>query len=593
MFLIQRQWISIFFALQILSLLQEVNAQTNQKNQTRDGIIKQQQRIKEKEVSKRIDQQQNAPHIHSDEKKLLSGEKFPKEKYCQKINQFDIKLAPETKQDQHILQQFSFLQDIVNNYNHRCVGEKGVTFIAYQLMTALINKGYSTSRIMIPHQDIATHHFVFHLVPGTIGQINFNDVKEPTHWKYAFPFRQGDILNIRDIEQGIEQIKRLNNQDIDIQIVPGDQLGESHIIFISEHAKKNYTFDVSTDNYGEKETGRYLVNSHFSYENLFNRYDNLSLSTSRNVDFWQKQHDLKSYNLNFSMPFGYWTLGLSAFTERTQQNIKGNVTDIKLTNTNYDAGAFVQYLFYRNQVQKDTLEMRASQHLSNARYHIRIHDSDASTEEETDSFTPERKMTRSIILSWQHTHYFKAIQWDLALYHQISQGKNIVLDSPSGKQATFTIQSVDSSIKAPFELNGLYVTFLSTFHGQYASKNLTGDQHIRIGSQYTIRGFDSDNSFHDGALLRAERGMYLRNTLYIPIGKTSHMFYTGVDVGKVFIRQDDELKKQGEHLVGAAIGLQGSYRHADYNVYMGIPISYPEEFGSKRPSLSFSLSYTY
>lgn len=592
MFLVQQRFIAFLFAVLILLLWQHTHAQTTLKSAS-DTSIKLQQRLKEKEVSQRIEEQHNAPHIQLNKKRpSLSGTTFPEESPCLTITHLELQLAPQVKQDKNTLAQFSFLNSVLNQYTQRCIGLKGVEFIVHQLMLALLNQGYTTSKIVIPKQDLTRHRLVFHLIPGTIGKVHFKNKNESSHWSYAFPIQTGDILNIRDIEQGIEQIKRLSHQDIDIQIVPGDQLGESDLILNALHADKNYIFNLGINNSGEKETGRYLINGQFSYENLFNRYDLLSISASSNANFWEKQYRFNALGLDFSVPHGYWTSGLSLYAQQNKKHSEGNITDLTITNTSHDISLFTQYLLYRNQTQKDTIEVQLGQHRAHSHYHIKSYDEEEKIEDD-DSFSTKQKNTISLTLSLQHTYYFGDAQWDWAIYHQISKGKNVVLDAPLGQRSGFTVQSIDSNINIPFQIKQQRFIFLSTFHAQYAAKDLSGDQHISLGSQYTVRGFEMNNEFDDGELLSAERGMYLRNTLYMPIGQTSHTLYTGLDIGRVFIRNDDELKHRGEYLAGAAIGIQGEYHHIDYNIYMGIPLHGPKTFGSKRPSLMFSLSYTH
>lgn len=44
--------------------------------------------------------------------------------------------------------------------------------------------------------------------------------KKNVKWQSAFPFKKGDILNNRNIEQGLEQMLRIQSQDVQIKLVP-------------------------------------------------------------------------------------------------------------------------------------------------------------------------------------------------------------------------------------------------------------------------------------------------------------------------------------------------------------------------------------
>src|SRR5205085_918335 len=85
-------------------------------------------------------------------------------------------------------------------------------------------------------------------------------------WRTAFPSRAGDVLNLRDLEQGVEQMKRAAFQDVDLQIVPGMQPGESDVI-INVKREKPWRVTLSVDDAGAKSTGRLQSAATFSLDN--------------------------------------------------------------------------------------------------------------------------------------------------------------------------------------------------------------------------------------------------------------------------------------------------------------------------------------
>ena len=43
-------------------------------------------------------------------------------------------------------------------------------------------------------------------------------------WKNAFPIKEGNILNIRRLEQGLEQMKCVSSSDISMKLLPADNI---------------------------------------------------------------------------------------------------------------------------------------------------------------------------------------------------------------------------------------------------------------------------------------------------------------------------------------------------------------------------------
>ncbi len=43
-------------------------------------------------------------------------------------------------------------------------------------------------------------------------------------WKNAFPIKEGNILNIRHLEQGLEQMKRVSSLGVSMKLLPADNI---------------------------------------------------------------------------------------------------------------------------------------------------------------------------------------------------------------------------------------------------------------------------------------------------------------------------------------------------------------------------------
>ncbi len=56
------------------------------------------------------------------------------------------------------------------------------------------------------------------------GAVSAAPVLDYTGGKNAFPIKKGDILNIRRLEQGIEQMKRVSSSDVSMKLLPADNI---------------------------------------------------------------------------------------------------------------------------------------------------------------------------------------------------------------------------------------------------------------------------------------------------------------------------------------------------------------------------------
>lgn len=59
---------------------------------------------------------------------------------------------------------------------------------------------------------------------GRLHKIIYSKNSAVIPWKNAFPIKEGDILNIRRLEQGLEQMKRVSSSDVSMKLLPVDNI---------------------------------------------------------------------------------------------------------------------------------------------------------------------------------------------------------------------------------------------------------------------------------------------------------------------------------------------------------------------------------
>ncbi|MGY5957562.1 hypothetical protein ACUY4S_002971 [Kosakonia sp. AX9b] len=134
---------------------------------------------------------------------------LPEEALCYPIDKMII-------EDQFI--RLTKISNTVKFFMGKCLGVKGLEKISQVLQDALIMAGYVTSRVLIPSQDLSSKRLIMRIVPGRVGDIIIENANIS---KNSLPFSTGDILNLRHIEQGLENIQRTPYTQVKIDIVPG------------------------------------------------------------------------------------------------------------------------------------------------------------------------------------------------------------------------------------------------------------------------------------------------------------------------------------------------------------------------------------
>ncbi len=461
---------------------------------------------------------------------------------------------------------FAFAREWLDHYSGQCVGKEGIDVLSKGLQQAILARGYVTTRVLLQPQDLATGTLTFALVPGVVRSISFADPSLWGTWKTTFPARGGDLLNVRDLDQGIEQMKRVPNQDVSMEIRPTDVPGESDVV-LTVNRTKPWTFIASVDNSGTEATGKWQGNVSLGLNNPLGLNDILSLGANQDLSFGNKALGSHGFNGSYSIPWGYWTATLSGNTNTYYQNIAGvNQTFVSSGNSQTAALRLARVI---TRSQNDVLGGYVQ--LSKRFGESFIDDTDIPTQGRNNTF---------LELGVTDRHYFGAAQFDGTLaYRQGIGGLGATADLyPDGPTYRFHMAVLDANLSVPFAVGSQRFAYVGTIHGQFTNDTLFYIDDLTIGSRYTVRGFDGNT------MLAGEKGFYWRNELQWPVFQTGQTLYAGIDYGRVFGPGTEYLA--GTQLAGAVIGIRGGVPTklvgVSYDLFVGTPIYKPSGFPTAR-----------
>jgi hemolysin activation/secretion protein len=577
----------VFNVALILSLngaIAPVNAQTIQ-----TPASEEQRRRSQAEAQERQRQLQ-APNV--DLRTALPAEKvdsslaLPAESSCFAIRQLILEvprqLAPGTRlagASTLLFDPFRFAQDYLDRYTGACIGTRGLHLIVQRLNDRILARGYSTTRLGIPEQNLADGVLRLTLVPGVIRAIRFADPGLYGTWRNAFPASAGDLLNLRNLEQGLEQMKRIPSQDVDMQIVPGDIPGESDVV-ISLQRDKPWKLFANIDDSGAKGTGQWQSGLTFVMDNPLGLSDMLNIGVSTDADRRGDRRGTNGSNFYYAVPVGYWNFAVSAGSYDYHQRVATNVEDFVSSGKSHNLDVDIAYLFQRNRFQKNSLQFKIGKRWGSA----------YANDEELDG---QKRNTTSAQLAWIHKHYIGAAQLDITLANRWGVSWLNGQGDPNPRPETdetfrYSLQSIDATLIAPFQIAAQPLTYIGTLRGQTSRSRLYLNDQFSIGNRYTVRGFDGELT------LAAERGFFIRNELDIPLAQSGQSAYVGIDFGKVYGPSVTELV--GDKLAGAAVGLRGGWGgwgDMRYDIFTSWPLYKPEKLRTATPAVGISLTYQY
>ncbi|HWW08433.1 ShlB/FhaC/HecB family hemolysin secretion/activation protein [Collimonas sp.] len=508
---------------------------------------------------------------------------LPAEPLCFAINRFVLDLPSQLSPASRLAgasdlphDPFRFAQDYLNQYTGACIGKDGLNLIVKRLSALILSQGYSTTRVGIGEQDLASGTLKLTLVPGVIRAIRFSDPALYGTWKNAFPTGSDQLLNLRNLEQGLEQMKRLPSQDVDMQIVPTDAPGASDVV-IDVKRGKPWKLSGTLDDSGAKGTGKLQAGINLAIENPLGLNDLFNIGLSTDADRKAGQRGTSGNNIYYAIPAGYWNLAVSGGSYDYHQKIAGNNQTFVSSGKSRNLEFKVAQLFQRDEAQKNSWQFKVGKRWSKAF----VDDAEIVANQRNTTFAE---------LAWVHKHYFGAAQLDLTLANRWGvswfngQGDRATrsTDDPTFR---YTLQSIDATLAVPFKIIDQPLTYIGTLRGQTTRSRLHLTDQFSIGGRYTVRGFDGELT------LTAERGFFTRHELAMSLAQSGQSAYIGLDYGQVYGPSVQDLI--GNKLAGAAVGVRGDFFGMTYDVFSSWSLYKPQGFRTAAPAVGFNLTYQY
>jgi hemolysin activation/secretion protein len=505
-------------------------------------------------------QRESAPDVRLQMTESIS-ESLPIETPCFKLNA--VEFTGERLED------FPWLENVAAAYIGQCVGQQGINAILRGIGAEFLRRGYITTRVGLPAQDLNTGVLTLTVVPGIIRDIRYAIDSGRSNRYTAFPTGSGEILNLRDIEQGLEQIKRVPSQDVEMEIVPGELPGESDIV-LNTTATKPFRVGISLDDAGSRDTGKLQAAATLFLDSPLMLNDLLSINVNQDAE---DKTDLGSRgdSVSYSVPFGNWEFGVGSNNYRYHQTIRGVNQSFVSRGRSEGGDLSVKRLLMRDQLSK-----------LHARLRVATRDS-RSFIDDTEILVQRRQVT-SAELSFLYKRYIGSAQIDTAVTHRqgvpwFDAQEDFAIDSDD-PTLRYKLQSIDGNLILPFTLADRPFTYNTELRGQITDDVLFGADYFSIGNRYTVRGFDGEEA------LAAERGWVWRNELGTPIGFGLEL-YTGFDMGRVSGPGAELLA--GRTLSGGVLGLRGSLGQLQYETFAGWALQKPDDFKTSRPAAGFQL----
>ncbi|WP_131107538.1 ShlB/FhaC/HecB family hemolysin secretion/activation protein [Pseudomonas sp. Sample_10] len=386
---------------------------------------------------------------------------------------------------------------LLKPYIGQCLGVAQLNELLKVITDRYIEKGLVTSRAYLPQQDLSGGHLKVLVVEGRLESLKSapeSGVSE-RELAMAFPGKTGALVNLREIEQLVDQLNRLPSNQAKMELAPGKNVGGSDVL-VTNTAQKPWRVGLSRSNDGQRSTGEQQWGTTFDWDSPLGLADQLMLRGGHDA-MTDHQHTSNNALLNYNLPWGWWNFSYTYSQSEYRSQIAANGYNFKQTGDSQNHQLRAERVIHRDAVSKTSLNAG----LSYLRTNNFIEDS-------------KLKLSSNRISEMQYgiNHGRRVgsafVNLDLGLQQGIgafdAQGNGH--PGPGQPNARYRKYTATTTYLQPFKLWGESFSFTSLMTGQRSEDILFSPQRTSLGGLSSIRGYKDQS-------LSGDSGGYWRNDL--------------------------------------------------------------------------------
>ena len=388
-------------------------------------------------------------------------------------------------------------QRLLKPYINQCLGVPQLNQLLKVITDYYLEKGLVTSRAYLPQQDLSSGHLIVLVVEGRLEGLKGaeNSKLSDRELAMAFPGKTGELVNLREIEQMVDQLNRLPSNQATMELTPGQNIGGSEVL-VKNTPQKPWRVGLSRHNDGQKSTGEQQWGTSLDWDSPLGLADQLALRGGHDA---VSDHQKTSRNamLYYNLPVGWWNVSYTYSQSEYRSQIAANGFNFKQTGDSQNHQLRLERVVHRDAVSKTSLNtglayLRTNNFIEDSK----LRESSNRITEAQFGINHGRRIASAFV------------NLDLGMQDGIgaldAQG-----DHDPGRglpDARYRKYTATLSYLQPFMLGGESFSFSSLMTGQRSEDPLFSPQRMSLGGLSSIRGYKDQT-------LSGDSGGYWRNDL--------------------------------------------------------------------------------
>ncbi|WP_372437321.1 ShlB/FhaC/HecB family hemolysin secretion/activation protein [Pseudomonas chlororaphis subsp. aureofaciens] len=386
---------------------------------------------------------------------------------------------------------------LLKPYIGQCLGVSQLNELLKVITDYYLEKGLVTSRAYLPQQDLSGGHLKVLVVEGRLEGLKgaADSQLSERELAMAFPGQVGALVNLREIEQLVDQLNRLPSNQAQMELAPGKEVGGSQVL-VKNTAQKPWRAGLSRSNDGQRSTGEQQWGTTFDWDSPLGLADQLMLRGGHDA-MSDHQHTSNNAMLSYNLPWGWWNFSYTYSQSEYRSQAQANGFSFKQTGDSQNHQLRAERVILRDALSKTSLNAG----LAYLRTNNFIEDSKLA-------LSSNRLSEAQFGINHGRRIGGAFVNLDLGMQHGIGafDAQDNGHPGPGEPNARYRKYTATLSYLQPFKLWGESFSFSSLMTGQRSEDVLFSPQRTSLGGQSSIRGYKDQS-------LSGDSGGYWRNDL--------------------------------------------------------------------------------
>ncbi|MFW6287862.1 MAG: ShlB/FhaC/HecB family hemolysin secretion/activation protein [bacterium] len=242
------------------------------------------------------------------------------------------------------------LEEIINDYEGKIINIGSLKTLVNSINELYLEKGYITSRAILPAQKIEDNVVRIQLVEGRVGEIilSGNDTTDDEYILERISIQADDLIKLRSLENELFKFNAVNDISLKSELKAGKEFGTTDLILKAFEPEMKY-FRTFYDNAGRDETGLNRYGLSFTDNSFYGYRDRMNM-----VFFGAK--GMKALSIKYSLPvFKYGTRLNFSYNNNATDIISGEYETVNIEGDYQDYSYSINHPFlFKNGIKIDS-----------------------------------------------------------------------------------------------------------------------------------------------------------------------------------------------------------------------------------------------